>query len=146
MSERNLESNGPKSSPELLLEMVEDQRFGITELIKYFNDLEKINPTEAYNLYRDFLPKLEQRVNQIAPDQEIDKDYRVAMINLLATVQDKVKIGVEGGMVPALKIEPEPTAMLKTPYTGKLTMSDVEEIQKGDGKNSNGKGATTSNL
>ena len=89
------------------------------------------------------MPKLEQKVNQVAIDENLDKDYRVAMLNLLATVQDKVKIGVEGGVVPPMKIEPQPTAVLKQPNTGKLTMSDVEDLQNGVSETKNSKGVTT---
>lgn len=145
MSERNINFESHATIAELL-SILEDKDFGIKDLIKHFNTLEQVNSSEAYSLYRELLPKLEMKVNEIVRNKDYDEDYRTDAVNFLATVQDKVKIGVEGGMVPALKIEPEPTAMLKTPYTGKLTMSDVEEIQKGDGKNSNGKGATTSNL
>lgn len=139
MPERNINFK-PESSTELLMQMVDDKQFGIKDLIKHFDTLETINPAEAYGLYRDFLPNLEQKVNQVAKDESLDKDYRVAMINLLATVQDKVRIGVEGGVVPPLKIEPQPTAVLKQPNTGKLKMSDVENLQNGGSENKNGNG------
>lgn len=142
MSERDINFK-PESSVEVLLQMIEDEQFGITDLIKHFNTLEAANPVEANGLYRDFLPKLEQKVNQIATDENLDKDYRVAMLNLLATVQDKVRIGVEGGVVPPMKIEPQPTAVLKQPNTGKLTMSDVKDLQNGVSETKNSKGVTT---